>query len=301
MKAILICPAVRPAFARLSETMPLVTLPILGENLVNHWLEHVAALGAREVTVIVADRSQHVRAAIGDGCRWGLRVKVVEAHAETGVEEAAARYQADGNKNWLSKPHDIVVMDCLPGCPDQPLFESYAGWVRALLAWLPRAQTPARVCVKEIQPGVWVGTGGHISPTAALRAPCWIGEGVTVGAGAIVGPGAVVEDHAVIGADARVMHSIVGPDTFVGQHVCVANSLAVGSLLINWRTESILRVPDAFLLCSLAALPALLPGTSSATRALAILGRIAEKPRKLFSALLRTDTANRADFPPNVT
>jgi hypothetical protein len=32
----------------------------------------------------------------------------------------------------------------------------------------------------------------------------------------------------------------------------VANSLAWGATLIDWRTDSLLRVPDPFLLCSIA-------------------------------------------------
>lgn len=252
MKALLVCPAIRPAVSQLAEVQPLAALPILGESLVNHWLEHVAALGAREVTILAADRAEQVREVVGDGRRWGIQVEVVPATVEPSRAEATARHRADGEPGWLPAPHDVTVMNHLPGCPESPLFESYGAWFSAGSAWMPRALTPARVRVSEILPGVWAGRRARISPRAHLLAPCWIGDQVYVGPRAVVGRGAIVEDRAVIEVGARVLQSYVGPDTFVGRMASVTDSLALGSTLINWRTESILRVPDPFLLCSLA-------------------------------------------------
>ena len=114
------------------------------------------------------------------------------------------------------------------------------------------ALTPARVRVKEARPGIWIGSRARISPSAELIAPCWVGDQAVVGAGATVGAGAILEDRSVVGANALVSQSWVGPDTSVGPMTSVTNSLAWGSTLIDWRTDSLLRVPDPFLLCSLA-------------------------------------------------
>jgi len=56
-----------------------------------------------------------------------------------------------------------------------------------------------------------VGDAGtcDLHPTAALRAPCWIGPGATVEAGAVVGPGAVVGQGASVGRGARVLGTVV--------------------------------------------------------------------------------------------
>src|SRR6185503_9686007 len=88
-------------------------------------------------------------------------------------------------------------------------------------------------------------------PTARLNAPCWIGEHALIGPGANIGPGAILEDRVIVEAGARVSGSLVGPETFVGELISVQNSLAHGSTLVNWMTDSCLRVPDAFFLCSL--------------------------------------------------
>jgi hypothetical protein len=256
MKTLLICPSIRPAVPQLAEDGPLVTAPILGECLACHWVEHVAARGAREVQIIASDRADEVRAAVGSGSRWGVKIDVLSASFEPTVAEAAAthgsREASASSPRWLPAPLDVVLMSHLPGRPDLLLFDSYAGWFAALLAWMPQAITPARIRVGEILPGVWVGRRARVSPQAQLLAPCWIGDQVFVEPGAVVGPGAIVDDRSVIERDARVAHSWVGPDTLVGRMTAVSHSLAWGSSLTNWQTDSSLRVPDPFLLCSLA-------------------------------------------------
>ena len=203
------------------------------------------------------------------------------------------KYQTAGDTRWLPAPHDVVLMSHLPGCPKSPLFESYASWFSAVVEWMPRALTPARVRVSEIRPGVWVGRRARVSPRAQLIAPCWIGDQVFVGPKAVVGPGAVVEDRAVIEVGARVVQSYVGRDTFVGRMTSVVNSLALGNTLINWQTDSSLRVPDPFLLCSLAHPTAAVEGFFG--RLAQTLGRVASAPFNLL-ATWTTRSRRESDF-----
>lgn len=255
MKTILICPAIRPAVPQLAEAGPLALTPILGECLLIHWVEHVASLGASQVRVLAAKDAEVIRGVLGDGARWGVQLEVIAVGAELNRAEAAARFQSSQAQDWLPAPHAIVEMNYLPGCPESPLFDSYASWFAALLAWVPRALTPSRVRVSEISPGVWIGRRAHVSPKATLIAPCWIGDQVFVEPGAVVGPGAILEDRSVVEAEARVAHSWIAPDTFVGPMTSISTSLANGSSLTNWRSDSSLHVPDPFLLCSLAPPP----------------------------------------------
>jgi hypothetical protein len=183
---------------------PLALAPILGDSLAAHWIEHVASLGANQVRVIAADRADDVRAALGDGARWGVQLEVISAHLEPTLAEAAARFRPVASPDWLSAPHSIVLMNHLPGTPELPLFESNASWFAALMGWLPRALTPSRVRVSELNPGIWVGRRAHVSPRAVLIGPCWIGDQVIVEPGAIVGPGAILEDRSVVEEDARM-------------------------------------------------------------------------------------------------
>ena len=252
MKALLICPSIRLAVPHLAESGPLALAPVLGGSVVSHWIEHLAVLGARHVRIVASDRTDQVRAKVGDGARWGVRLEVVSTKLEPSPAEAAGTFYGPDDAGRLPAPHDTVLMSHLPGTPQLPLFESYAGWFEALLGWLPRALTPTRVRVAEIRPGVWVSRRAHVSPSAQLIGPCWIGDQVFVEPGAVIGPNAIIEDRAVVESEAQVTQSWVGPDTFVGPMTAVASSLAWGSTLVNWRTDSSLHVPDPFLMCSLA-------------------------------------------------
>ena len=104
MKTLLICPDERFGVAALAEIAPLANVPILGKSLVEYWLEHLASLGAKEVLVLAVDRSDQVRAAIGDGARWGLHVVVQADKRERTLDEARAKHQANDQAAWLSAP-----------------------------------------------------------------------------------------------------------------------------------------------------------------------------------------------------
>ncbi len=251
MKSLLICLSRRPAVPHLAVSGPLATTPIFGDCIAGHWIEHLTTLGARDIRIIVVDGEDQVRASVGNGARWGVRLEVIGSHVEPTRSEAAEKYKSVDPDGWLPAPHDIVSMSHLPGCPQAPLFESYAGWFAGLIAWMPLALTPARIRTAEKSPGVWIGSRSRVSPMAKLFAPCWIGDQVSVEAGATIGPGAILEDRTVVSSKACVTQSWIGPDTFVGPLTSVANSLAWGSTLTDWRTDSSLIVPDPFLLSSL--------------------------------------------------
>jgi hypothetical protein len=252
MKSLLICPATRPAVPHLSGAGPFATVPIYGGCLAGHWIEHLASMGARHIQVVAPGDADEVIAAVGDGARWGVRVSVTASNSEPTRDEAAARFRRQGEEGWLPAPLDIVSMSHLPGSPGMGLFDSYASWFASLIAWMPRALTPTRVRMAQALPGVWIGSRARISPNARLLAPCWVGDQASVESGAVVGPCAIVEDRALVSCKARVTQSWIGPDTFVGPMTSIANSLAWGSTLVNWQSDSSLRVPDPFLLSSLA-------------------------------------------------
>lgn len=251
MNALLICPAEHPAVDLLALNVPLAAVPLLGKCLVEFWVEHAAALGATRVRVLAADRFEMIEARLGDGKRWGLQIEVVPTLHQFTIADARNRYQGDNSAGWLSAPNDIVLMDHLPGQTRPALCTGYAAWFEALIAWLPCAVTPDRIGLREIQPGVWAGLHTRVDPSARLVAPCWLGENVYVGPRTIVGPLAILEDKVYVETAAEISHSIVGAGTFVGEFTQLKNSLALGSLLINWQTGSSVAVRDPFLLCAL--------------------------------------------------
>lgn len=252
MKALLICPAERQEVTALAEHVPLVLLSVMGKPVIIYWLEHLADVGVKEVRILATDRPNQVRAVVGTGTRWGMEVEVIPTLRELTAAEARSKYLAKDDASKAS-PHDVVMVDHFPGLANLPLFKSYGGLMQAVQAWLPKSALLHRVGIREIQRGVWVGLRSRISPSAKLQAPCWIGENVWVGANAKVGPGAILESRVVVESGVEISASLIGPETLVGAFTEVKESIADGSTLINCRTNSHTIVPDAFLMCSLAA------------------------------------------------
>jgi NDP-sugar pyrophosphorylase family protein len=249
MRPILICPAERPEVALLAAHEPLSNVPLLGYSMLEFWLSHLACSGAKEALVVTSDRPEQVQALIAGGARWGMKVEVAVESVELAPEQAIAKY--DSASETSGSPTMAVVIDRFPGDADLPAFGSYGQCFSSMVRWIPQARTPERVGMREIQPGVWVGLHVHISPQAQLHAPCWIGDNAFVGAGAVIGPEAVVEANAFIEAEAQIEHSVVGPFTFVGKFVRVKDSLAIGDTLVDWKSNMLTKVSDAFLVCSL--------------------------------------------------
>lgn len=281
MKALLICPADRPGVARLAEAAPLAATPLFGRSPIELWIEVLVARGAKQFLVLAPDRPGQVRNLVGDGRRWGVQIEVVPTPRELTIEEARAKFRG-AESDWLPD-HDVTAIEHLPGQPSLPLWESYAGWFAAARAWMPHALTPARIGVREIAPGIWIGLRAEIHPKAHLVAPCWIGDYCRVGAHAHVGPGAILDRRVVVDERAQVSESFVGPDTYVGKYVSVSRSLACGAQLVNWQMNSWVDVPDEFLLGPLIAPRLAHPRPSLPGRAAAVAAMLATSPFALLA------------------
>lgn len=58
----------------LTDHTPKALLPVRGRPLIVHHLEKLGALGVREVVINLAWLGAQIRAALGDGSRWGVRL-----------------------------------------------------------------------------------------------------------------------------------------------------------------------------------------------------------------------------------
>jgi hypothetical protein len=171
---------------------------------------------------------------------------------ELTAAEARKRYRPTYETDWRAEPSDVILADHFPGVPGHKIFESYESWFKGLGLWLPQMASHKRVGFKEIEAGVWMGRRTKIAKGAKLIAPCWVGDNVRIGADAVIGPMAFLEDQVVIDERATLFNSWVGPETFIGTLTELKDSLAWGTLLINWKTGSHTIVTDQFLMASLA-------------------------------------------------
>jgi NDP-sugar pyrophosphorylase family protein len=249
MKWILICPWEKPLVNQLEASGSLVTLPLFGQSLLEYWLGHLACNGAKEVIILADAQPELIRAVAGDGARWGLSVRIVEEARELTGVQTMFKYQRE--LDTTNSQNRIVLLDHLPGLKEHPLFEDYETFFKALVAFMPRARTPERVGVRELQPGVWGGLHCHVSADAQLEAPCWLGRNVFVGSKAVIGPNTIIEGGAFIDSMATVSNSLVGADTYVGQCTEITGSLAFGDTLINTASGMAIKIPDQFVMCGL--------------------------------------------------
>lgn len=226
---------------------PLATVAVCGASVVEYWLTWLAENGARDILISSSDRHQIVAQTVGDGARWGLKVRVSAQPAELTLDEALSRFRPASNV-----PLDpVYVCDYLPGRQDEPLFLNYGSWFAGVSDWINSALTADRVGIRELKPGVFVSTRAKISPDAELHSPCWVDDGVIVGPRSIVGPYTVLERRAYIESDAEVSTSQVAPNTFVGRYTVVKHSIANSDRLIDWRTGNSTIIQDPFMLCAL--------------------------------------------------
>ena len=227
-------------------------MPLFGETVLDLWLAHLSASGVKQVKVLAADRVHQINALVGSGEKWGLEARVCSEAIEPTPAEARKRHKPTGaeGQGFPPEPEDVRVVDHLPWDDSYPLFGGYTDWFNGCKSILERAQAGFRVGMRMVRPGVWVGKGCQIAPTAELVGPCWLGRGVHVGRHAVIGPNVIIEDETFVDETAELSDSWVGPHTFVGALTNVTESLAWGSSLINWRTGSHIVVPDPFLLSS---------------------------------------------------
>jgi NDP-sugar pyrophosphorylase family protein len=251
MKTLLICPNQASGIAALADTRPAVTLPFLGEHIICYWMRHLAENGFKEVRIVTTDPVEQLEEYVGDGSRWGMRVELRHEVRELTAAEARKRHRSPEETDWPAEPGDVIEADHLPGMPEHKLFASYRSFFEGLALWLPNVAASKRIGLREIQPGVWVGRKTHISSSAILKGPCFIGDHVRIGKNTTIGPMSFLEDRVVVDQTCEIAHSWVAPETFVGGLTHLNKSLAWGNLLINWQMDSHTLIPDSFLLSSL--------------------------------------------------
>lgn len=241
MKALVICPAERSEVPALSESVLLGSLRVFGQSFLAHWLESLALNGFRQVHLLTPAGGDQIHAELEGGLRWGVELQVSSEACELPHETARLKYR-------LGAQDQIFVANHLPGSSDRDIFSSYADFFAGLLAWMPTAARHGRVGLKQLRAGIWVGLHSRISPRAILSGPLWIGEDVYIKKDVVLGPNAIVEDRAVIEAESEVTNSLVGLETYVGLATRVRRSLAIGNTLVNWKSNSVAKICDPFLL-----------------------------------------------------
>ena len=155
---------------------------------------------------------------------WG---QVFSDTINTGIyvlEPEIFDYIADGRAVDFSE-------EVFPGvlADDKPLFGYVSGgyWedVGTLDAYLKAHQdildenVAIQVSGFPLRPGVWLGKGSEVDPTAAIRGPAIIGDNCSIGAGAVLGEYCVIGANARLGDNASLERTVVHDNAFLGPGV----------------------------------------------------------------------------------
>ena len=71
-----------------SERWPKPLLPVLGKPLMVYQIEMLVSLGVRDVIVVIGHLGQEIVRALGDGSRYGVRLRYVEQGEVLGIAHA---------------------------------------------------------------------------------------------------------------------------------------------------------------------------------------------------------------------
>lgn len=244
---LLICPPTRQGIHHLCGFRPLTLLPIVGQTVLEYWMAHAAESGFKGVLISTDQDFAEISSLVGNGERWGLGVELLREPRELTVAQALLKY---GERLGENASDHIFCLDRLPG-RQNAVTGDYGSFFQEARGWIARASTSDRVDIREIKPGIFAGLRTVVSPTAQLTAPCWIGSNVHIANGAIVGPGAILEAGCFVEEHAEILETYVGPDTLVGRYAQISNSIVWGNTVIDWTSDSVVEVPDPFLLCAL--------------------------------------------------
>jgi mannose-1-phosphate guanylyltransferase/phosphomannomutase len=68
----------------------------------------------------------------------------------------------------------------------------------------------------SLRPGVWLGKGAELDPTAVVRGPAIIGDNCHIGAGSVLGEHCVIGANARIGENASLERTVIHDNAFLG-------------------------------------------------------------------------------------
>ncbi|MEI2781852.1 MAG: NDP-sugar synthase [Candidatus Competibacter sp.] len=92
----------------LTERTAVALLPVVGKPVLEHALEMVAAAGLREALVAISPQAEALRAAFGDGGRWGMRLDYVLTRGEADPDEVVELGRARLESEVLALRGDVL-------------------------------------------------------------------------------------------------------------------------------------------------------------------------------------------------
>ena len=97
---------------------------------------------------------------------------------------------------------------------------------------------------RELRPGIRICRNVRIDKTAEIDGPVFLGDNVWIGANVKLGPYAVIGDNCVVERSTHIKNSLVFPNTVIGEHLNMSDTIVAQNDLFNVRLNAELTVDD---------------------------------------------------------
>jgi dTDP-glucose pyrophosphorylase len=139
-----------------SERWPKPLLPVLGKPLMVYQIEMLVSLGVRDVIVVIGHLGQEIVRALGDGSRYGVRLRYVEQGEVLGIAHAVGTLEPHLDRPFFLFLGDIYFATADFAAMVEPL---RAGRAQAVLA----CKREPDVAAMRRNFEVLVGADGYVS------------------------------------------------------------------------------------------------------------------------------------------
>jgi carbonic anhydrase/acetyltransferase-like protein (isoleucine patch superfamily) len=240
--------------------------PILGNDILQLWMERVRKLGVRNLWLTSAPRDgSEACSALAALARQGverLLVIKLKSYAEMDLADLV-RFHCE-SRSSVTEAHDargqlgVSLLDKLAldrmgteressrAATDdgRPPYQ-FNGYAKRILSASERQELVGDVLTgacamrplgTQVREQVWIGEGVNLADSARVIGPTYIGAHTTVRAGATVGPFASVEHDCVVDCGTTVERSTVLPYTYLAPGLLIRQGLVDGGYLedLNW-------------------------------------------------------------------
>jgi glucose-1-phosphate thymidylyltransferase len=124
-------------------------VPVANKPVLFYGIEALAAAGIREIGMVVGDTQAEIRAAVGDGSRWGVKVTYIEQDAPRGLAHAVLISEAFlGAESFVMYLGDNLLNKGINGFVDEFVREAPAAQIL-----LTRVPDPQMFGVAELEDG----------------------------------------------------------------------------------------------------------------------------------------------------
>jgi NDP-sugar pyrophosphorylase family protein len=103
---------------------PKALLPVAGRPFAEHQVELLATNGVRDIVFSIAYKGEMIREALGDGARWGLRIRYIDEGDDRRGTGGAVRLFADSGH--ADDRFAVLYGDSYLPIPYQPVWDAFA-------------------------------------------------------------------------------------------------------------------------------------------------------------------------------